>query len=54
VAGLVRRVPKLGGEPVTIASEPGQPMGIAVDAWCVYWANDGSGTGDGSVIKAPK
>lgn len=53
-AGLVRRVPKLGGEPVTIVSEPGRPMGIAVDAWCVYWANGGSGAADGSVMKAPK
>lgn len=53
-AGLVRRVPKLGGEPVTIASVQGRPMGIAVDAWCVYWANGGSGTEDGSVMKAPK
>jgi hypothetical protein len=53
-AGLVRRVPKLGGEPVTIASVQGRPMGIAADAWCVYWANGGSGTEDGSVMKAPK
>lgn len=53
-AGLVRRVPKLGGEPVTIASAQSRPTGIAVDGWCVYWANGGSAPSDGSVMKAPK
>ncbi len=53
-AGLVRRVLKLGGEAETIASAQSRPTGIAVDGWCVYWANGGSGAEDGSVMKAPK
>jgi sugar lactone lactonase YvrE len=53
-AGVVRRVPKIGGQPATIATMQSRPLGIAVDAWCVYWANGGSGTSDGSVMKAPK
>jgi hypothetical protein len=52
--GVVRRVPKIGGQPATIATMQSRPSGIAVDAWCVYWANGGSGASDGSVMKAPK
>ncbi|MEO5728030.1 MAG: hypothetical protein ABI134_30900 [Byssovorax sp.] len=53
-AGVVRRMPKIGGQPATIAAMQSRPSGMAVDAWCVYWAHGGSGTSDGSVMKAPK
>jgi sugar lactone lactonase YvrE len=50
--GQVLRVPKGGGAPVVLASGQRQPSGIAVDAWCVYWANRGLSYGnDGAVMK---
>jgi hypothetical protein len=40
----VRRVPKLGGALVTIASGQSIAGGISLDAYFVLWTNEGSGT----------
>lgn len=53
--GQVLRVAKSGGEPVILASGQDGPSGLAVDTWCVYWANRGSLNGsDGGVMKTRK
>jgi hypothetical protein len=53
--GQVLRVAKSGGAPVVLASGQKSPSGIAVDAWCVYWANRGVSFGnDGAVMKTRK
>ena len=35
----IKRAPKEGGEPTTIASDQNQAIALAVDAEFVYWAN---------------
>ena len=53
--GQVLRVAKSGGAPAVLASGQNGPAGIAVDGWCVYWANQGSSSGnDGAVMKTRK
>ena len=48
--GLVRKVPVTGGPPIMIADHQARPLGIAVDAACVYWAS----LTEGTVMIAPK
>jgi hypothetical protein len=50
--GVVAKVSKAGGEPVTLASSQSRPLGIAVDDTNVYWANDGPTVG--AVMSIPK
>jgi hypothetical protein len=52
--GNVARVPKAGGAPTTLASGQQAPVGIAADAWCVYWVNSGSGIADGQVMNVAR
>ncbi len=42
--GTVMKMPLGGGEPTTIASGQGKPVGIVVDSTSVYWTNEASGT----------
>jgi len=53
-AGDVARVPKAGGAPEILAAGQLAPVGVAVDAWCVYWASAGSGPGNGQILKVPR
>jgi hypothetical protein len=49
------KVPLGGGAPVALAVEQANPLGIAVDATCVYWADRGTaGNADGSIRKMAK
>lgn len=41
-SGVVRAMPKSGGDIRVIASGQDQPFGLAVDDTCVYWVNTGS------------
>jgi sugar lactone lactonase YvrE len=51
--GGVRRIPKAGGLPTVLAW--GRPVGIAVDAAGIYWANAGTSPidGDGAIVMLP-
>jgi hypothetical protein len=53
VDGSVMKVPLGGGAPVVVASGQANPMGIAVDAASVYWANNGTDNYnlDGAIMK---
>lgn len=42
--GTVRKAPKAGGTPVTLAPATGDPTSIAVDAGWVYWVSGKEGT----------
>lgn len=53
-AGRVAKVPLCGGEVTTIATLQTMPLGIAVNAANVYWANQGNLFSNGSVVFAPK
>ena len=49
----MKQLPLDGGTPATIASGQADPAGIAVDATNVYWTNNASGNGAGTVMKVP-
>jgi hypothetical protein len=53
VDGSVMKVPLGGGAPVEVAGGQANPMGIAVDAASVYWANNGTDNYklDGAIMK---
>ena len=54
-AGLVTKVPKVGGASTVIASGADFPDGLALDDSCVYWADTSGPTkGKGKVMRAPK
>ena len=47
--GNVRRVPKTGGTVQIVASGQDKPRLMASDATSIYWANQGTTPGTGSV-----
>lgn len=50
----VQVVPLAGGTATTLAAKQVAPVAIAVDDTNVYWATIAEGTGQGSIMKAPK
>jgi hypothetical protein len=43
-----------GGQPASFAGGLRRPLGIALDATTVYWAESGSGAADGQIVSQPK
>jgi hypothetical protein len=43
-----------GGQPTVLAGGLRRPLGIAVDATTVYWAESGMGATDGQIVALPK
>jgi hypothetical protein len=51
--GAIKKAPKTGGAPKTIASQLENPGGLAVDGTNVYWTSPGSNYFQGAVYKVP-
>jgi hypothetical protein len=55
-AGLIRRAPKAGEDPQTLASDQTNTSlgGLLVDDACIYWVAWGSAAGDQKIVKMAK